>query len=151
MMRDIVRRHNMNYSKALFFALLFLVASGITLQTSAQQADDASAASELWGGKDIQMNMDSQGATLQFPCADGKILEPIKAASNGEFTARGTYTPGQFGPIRKDNPPRELPAVYKGTLSGNTMHLQIVLSDKSLQPPPVTLSKGKAGRVVRCH
>ena len=132
-------------------ALLILVVPGSALRMSGHEGDKAKGDSEVWGGNDVQMNMDSQGATLQFPCADGKILEPIKAAANGEFSARGTYTPGQFGPIRKDNPPRELPAVYQGKISGNRMQLEIVLADKSLQPPPLTLTKGKTGRVVRCH
>lgn len=139
-------------SQFLPICLLLVAASMcLTLQISAQQGDESNGNSEGWGGKDIQMTMEAQGATLQFPCADGKILEPIKVSANGDFTARGTYTPGQFGPIRRDNPPRELPAIYKGTISGNTMQLQIVLADTSMQPPPLTLTKGKPGRVVRCH
>lgn len=135
----------------LFSVLLAVTTICLSLQLPAQQDEEANGNPETWGGKDIQMTMDPQGATLQFPCADGKILEPIKASANGEFSARGTYTPGQFGPVRRDNPPRELPAVYKGVISGNTMQLQIVLADTSMQPPAFTLTKGKAGRVVRCH
>lgn len=139
-------------SKLLLFSLVLAATTiGLSLQLAAQEGDESNDASKAWGGKDIQLIMDPQGATLQFPCADGKILEPIKASANGEFTARGTYTPGQFGPIRRDNPPRDLPAVYKGVISGNTMQLQIELADKSMQPPAFTLTKGKAGRVVRCH
>jgi len=116
-----------------------------------QQSDGTNDASELWGGNDIRMHINAQGVTFEFDCADGKILEPIKLASNGEFSARGTYTPGQFGPVRKDNPPRELPAVYKGKISGDTMQLEIVVPDSDVKPPTFTLTKGKNGRVVRCR
>jgi hypothetical protein len=118
---------------------------------SVQQDEDTSSASEVWGGEDVRLVLSAQGATVEFDCAEGKLLQPIKAASNGEFTARGIYTPGQFGPIRKDNPPREMPAIYKGTISDDTMHLQVILEDKKIQPPPFTLTKGKSGHVVRCH
>jgi len=94
--------------------------------------------------------MNADGATVEFDCAEGTVLQPIKGDAKGEFTARGTYTPGQFGPIRKDNPPREMPAIYKGSISGDTMHLQVVVEKKELLPP-FTLIKGKRGRVVRCH
>lgn len=123
----------------------------LVLPMTAQPAGESNAGSQVWGGDGVQMEITGQGATLQFPCADGSILAPLKASANGEFTARGTYTPGQFGPVRKDNPPRDLPAIYQGKISGDTMQLQIELSDKTLQPPAMTLTRGKTGRVVRCH
>jgi hypothetical protein len=118
---------------------------------SLQQNDGSNAAAEIWGGQDVHLEMNAQGATVEFDCADGKISQPIKVDSTGEFTAQGTYTPGQFGLIRKNHASREVPATYKGTVSGDTMHLQVILENKKIQPPPFTLTKGDSGHVVRCH
>ncbi len=145
----------MNRSRQLLLvlAILLLVTVARAKVTAAnfQEDEHASAASEVWGGRDIRLRINAQGATVEFDCADGKILQPIKADANGEFTARGTFTPGLFGPVRKDNPPREVPAIYKGKISGDTVHLQVILENKEMQPPPFTLTKGKDGHVVRCQ
>jgi hypothetical protein len=119
--------------------------------TNLPQGQDASASPDVWGGRDIGMEVTPQGATLEFDCAHGNVLEPIKANAKGEFAARGTYTPEHGGPIRKDNPPRDLPAIYKGTIEGDTMRLEVVLADKDQQPQPFTLTRGKAGRVMKCR
>jgi len=124
---------------------------GATAANSGGQGEDKNDVSEVWGGPDIRLRMNSQGASVEFDCAEGKILQPIKADANGDFAARGTYTPGQFGAIRKDNPPQEMPAIYKGKISGDAMQLQVVIEKKEMQPEPFTLTKGKNGRVVRCH
>lgn len=105
----------------------------------------------VWGGRDINMQVTTQGATLEFGCGHGRVLEPIKANAKGEFAARGTYTPEHGGPVTLTNSPRDLPAVYKGTIDGETMHLEVVLADKDRQPEPFTLTRGKAGRVVKCR
>jgi hypothetical protein len=116
-----------------------------------QRGQDASASPDVWGGNDINMEMTPQGAKLEFDCATGIFLEPIKANAKGEFAARGTYTPEHGGPITLANPPRDLPATYKGTIDGDTMRLEIMLADKDQQPEPFTLTRGKAGRVVKCR
>ena len=119
--------------------------------TNLQQGQDASASSDVWGGRDISMEVTPQGATSEFDCAHGNVMEPIKANAKGEFTARGTYTPEHGGPIRRDNPPRDLPATYKGTIEGDTMRLEVLLVDKDQQPEPFTLTRGKAGRLMKCR
>ena len=115
------------------------------------QGQEASASPGVWGGRDISMEVTPQGATLEFDCAHGNVLEPIKANARGEFTARGTYTPEHGGPIRRDNPPRDLPVTYKGTIEGATMRLEVLLVDKDQQPEPFTLTRGKAGRLMKCR
>ena len=107
--------------------------------------------SELWGGRDIRMEMTAQGATIEFDCGHGSILQPVKPNAAGEFSVAGTYTPERGGPIRKDNPPSDLPATYKGTISGDRMRLEILLSDKDRQPPPFTLTRGGAGKLMKCR
>ena len=107
--------------------------------------------SEVWGSRDVTMRVTAQGAELDFACAHGAIQQPIRPNAAGEFSVPGTYTPERGGPIMKDNPPRDLPAIYKGAISGDTMHLEIILSDQSQSPPPFTLTKGKQAKVVKCR
>ena len=119
--------------------------------TNMQRGQDDSASPDTWGGHDVSMEVSPQGATLEFDCAHGNILEPIKANASGEFALRGTYTPEHGGPITLANPPRDLPATYKGTIHGNEMRLEVMLADKDQQPQPFTLTRGKAGRVMKCR
>lgn len=106
---------------------------------------------EVWGGPHVSLVMSSENATFEFDCAQGVIATPIQPDSKGNFSATGTYTPQRGGPISKNNPPQDLPATYRGTIRGNTMHLEILLPDKNQQPPAMTLTKGQAGRVMKCR
>lgn len=65
----------------------------------------------------------------------------------------GTYTPGRGGPVSKANPPSAVNAIYKGSIHDDTMHLEVILGDngKEQAPQPVTLTRGKAGHLVRCR
>ena len=119
--------------------------------TNLQRGQDASTTPDVWGGHHVSMKVTPQGATLEFDCAHGNILEPIKANAKGEFTARGTYTPERGGPVSRDNPPRDLPATYKGSIDGDTMRLEIMLAEKDQAPEPFTLTRGKVGRLVKCR
>lgn len=126
---------------------LLLCAGGI----NSPQARDADASPDTWGGMHVSMKMTAGGATLEFDCAHGTIAEPIKANAKGEFSVHGTYTPERGGPIQKNSPPRDLPAIYKGSIQGDTMQLEIVLADKDQAPEPFTLTRGKTGRVMKCQ
>jgi hypothetical protein len=135
--------------------LLVVLTGAVTLvsepATNPQRGQDASATPDVWGGHHVSMKVTPQGATLEFDCARGNMLEPIKANAKGEFTARGTYTPERGGPISRDNPPPDLPATYKGSIDGDTMRLEIMLAEKDQAPEPFTLTRGKVGRVVKCR
>ena len=53
--------------------------------TNLQQRPDASVSPGVWGGRDISMEVTPQGATLEFDCGHGIMLEPIKANATGKF------------------------------------------------------------------
>jgi len=106
---------------------------------------------QIWGGRDVSLEMSAEGATLEFDCAHGAITQPIKPNAKGEFSVPGAYTPEHGGPVKKSNLPRDLPAVYKGIIDGDTMHLEVVLTDGAQAPPPLSLTRGKPGRLVKCR
>ena len=138
-----------------FFVILAVLTGALTLASqpvaNPQQGRDADASSSVWGGNDVSMEVTPQGAKLEFDCAHGEILQAIQPNAKGEFTARGTYTPEHGGPVFKDNPPRDLEAVYKGSIDGDTMRLEIMLAEKEQAPEPFTLTRGKVGRLVKCR
>ncbi len=131
---------------ALTIAILFLGAS-----RSRAQEDQSSGAPQVWGGSHVSMVMSSENTTFEFDCAQGVTMSPIKPDANGDFETTGTYTPQRGGPVQKDSLPNDLPATYKGAIHGNTMTLEVLLEDKSQQPPPLILKRGEAGRVTKCR
>ena len=114
-------------------------------------AQDNNESGQLWGGEGVSLQMTGSGATLEFDCAHGAILQGIQPNAQGEFKVTGTYTPERGGPIQKNNPPRDLPATYKGSISGHTMHLQIVLGQDNEAPPPFTLTQGAGAHLRKCR
>ena len=128
-----------------------LLAIAVLSATVASPQTKENETAEIWGGPDVQMALSADGATLEFDCAHGVIQQAVKPNAKGEFSAAGTYTPERGGPIMRDNPPRDLAAVYKGTIQGDTMQLEAVISDKDRQPQPFTLTRGQPGRVRKCR
>jgi hypothetical protein len=107
--------------------------------------------SEIWGSRGIFLQMNASGATIEFDCAHGTVTDPMPPIAGGAFSVAGTYTPEMGGPVQKDNPSRDLPATYKISISGDTMRLEVILADRSRQPPPFTLTRGTAGKVIKCR
>jgi len=103
-----------------------------------------------WGGRGISLQMTPQGATVDFDCAQGQILQPIRPGANGEFSVAGTLTRERGGPVQKNTASTPTPATYKGTIHGDTMELQVLPSDRG-ELPSFTLTRGSAGRLVRCR
>ena len=114
-------------------------------------AQDSEKNEQLWGGEGVSLEVSAGGATLEFDCAHGAILQGIRPNARGEFQVPGTYTPERGGPIQKNNPPRDLPATYKGSISGHNMHLQIVLTQDSEALPLYTLTQGADARLRKCR
>jgi len=116
-----------------------------------QSRNGGNAPSDIWGGAHLELQMTAQGASLQFDCAQGEIQEPIQPDAAGSFSVRGTYTPQRGGPVRKDSSPPKQPATYKGTVHGDTMQLEVILTGDQPGPGPFTLTRGKTGHIVLCR
>lgn len=130
---------------------LFCAAALLSSSAIGWQQGDTGGSPQVWGGRDVSMEMTAEGATLEFGCAHGAITQPIKPNAKGDFSVSGTYTPEHGGPVTKSNPPRDLPAVYTGIIDGESMHLEVVLTDGGQAPPPLSLTRGKIGRLVKCR
>jgi hypothetical protein len=101
-----------------------------------------------WGGQHINMKVGAKSATIEYDCATGTIRGPLVVDSEGNFTLRGTHRMQRGGPVRADETPNDHPATYTGSIKGNTMTLNLKLSDSDVET--FTLEKGKEGELFRC-
>ena len=74
-----------------------------------------------WGGTEASMIVKTDDATVDTPCGHGTIDQPIVLDENNRFSVTGTFVE-EFGPMQQ---PR--PAIYDGTVDGDTMTLTITL------------------------
>jgi len=101
-----------------------------------------------WGGQHINMKVGAKSATIEYDCATGVIKGPLVVDSDGNFNLRGTHRMQRGGPTRADETANGHPATYTGSIKGNTMTLNLKLSDSDVET--FTLEKGKEGELVRC-
>ena len=101
-----------------------------------------------WGGPHINMNVGAKSATIEYDCASGVIQGPLVLDREGNFNLRGIHRIERGGPVRADEKPNEVPAAYTGSIKGNTMTLNLKLSDSDEET--FTLEKGKEGELFKC-
>jgi hypothetical protein len=120
---------------------------GNTKTTIGQRADDVKGA---WGGDGISMEVTNSGAEISYDCAHGSITEKIVPDREGKFVVKGVHVKEHPGPIRVDEDASGQPAIYQGSIDGNTMTLTVKLSGSDETIGTFTLTRGKTGRVRRC-
>jgi hypothetical protein len=96
------------------------------------------------------MQVTSDGARLEYDCADGAIEEPLRPDGEGSFTAAGTHTPGHGGPIREGEILPSFRARYEGRVKGDRMSLLVTLTETGTQLGSFELRRGSSGVLVRC-
>jgi hypothetical protein len=106
--------------------------------------------SDIWGGEHIEITIGGGGGEVQFDCASGTIATSLNVAAQGKFQADGTYKREHGGPVRKDESDA-VAAKYSGSISGNTMHLDIVLAESKESVGSYVLTRGQAGKVFKCR
>ena len=101
-----------------------------------------------WGGTHIGLVITVSGGTVEYDCAEGEILEPIRI-TNGRFDVLGLHYLGMGGPIGVDRVhPR--PARYQGTVDGDKMRMTVTLTDTKEQVGTFDLVRGANPHVVKC-
>ena len=101
----------------------------------------------LWGGPHAQLLFEGGIASVSFDCAGGTIDVPV--ATEGPFSAAGSYRAGQPGPVRVGQVFTSQRATYSGSVTKDQMTLTVVLDDQSVIGP-FTLTKGAPGQLTRC-
>ncbi len=103
-----------------------------------------------WGGPHIRIEVGQRSATIDYDCANGTIEGPLTFDSKGRFTWRGTHSRERGGPIRIDEKSNTRPAIYAGSVKGDTMTLTVKLADTNEVVETYTLKRGSYGRVFKC-
>lgn len=106
--------------------------------------------SGTWGGSHISIEVGPGSATIDYDCANGTIAGPLTIDSKGRFSWRGTHNREHGGPIRIDEQSNGRPAIYSGSIKGDTMTLTVKLADTNEVLDTYTLKRGSAGRVFKC-
>jgi hypothetical protein len=104
----------------------------------------------VWGGLHIRMEVAAGSASIDYDCANGLINGPLTVDRNGNFNLRGTHTREHGGPIREDAKPDSHPALYAGSIKGDTITLSVKLTDTDEDVGTFTLKRGNVGRVLKC-
>ena len=104
----------------------------------------------VWGGKHIQFEVVDGSVSIEYDCAHGSIAGPLTFDRQGRFSWHGTYTREHGGPIRIDERVNNQPAIYSGSINGDTMTLTMRLEDSSIEPQTYTLTRDNVGRVWKC-
>jgi hypothetical protein len=134
--------------KALFsFMVLFFLVLCVVVMVYSRKVERIPRGE--WGGTHISMNVGERSATIEYDCAHGEIAGPLNTDGEGKFELRGTFTPERGGPIRADETQRAQPAIYSGTIKGNTMSLTLKVTGSD-ETETFTLEKGKAAELVKC-
>jgi hypothetical protein len=118
-------------------------------QNSAQSAGTVTEG--VWGGQHIHLEVSGKGATLEFDCAHGEILEPLTLDRAGQFRAKGTFTREHGGPIRDTENAEAEPVKYSGSIKDKKMTLSITLTNSSESLGTFTLVQGSEGKLVKCR
>ena len=140
----------------MFFVKLtkFIVLTSLMLlifQTSlGRQRKMSRLAAGMWGGVHIAIQVGSDSASVEYDCANGTINGPLTFDSRGHFSWRGTHTREGPGPIRLGRAPKSLPAIFTGSIRGDTMTLTVKLADTNAVLETFTLKRGSQGRLRKC-
>jgi len=101
-----------------------------------------------WGGEHIRLAITVSGGTVEYDCAEGEILEPIRLV-DGRFSALGLHYMGIGGPIGVDRVhPR--PARYEGSVKGDLMNMTVTLTDTQEKVGTYSLTRGESAHVIKC-
>ncbi|MGH9928611.1 MAG: hypothetical protein ACREA9_05190 [Pyrinomonadaceae bacterium] len=103
-----------------------------------------------WGAPHIRIDVGQGSATVDYDCAHGTIEGPLTFDRKGRFSWRGTHSQEHGGPIRIDEKSSTRPAIYTGSVRGDTMTLTVKLADTKEVLETYTLKRGSYGRVFKC-
>lgn len=104
-----------------------------------------------WGGEQIGMTVNKNGASLEFGCASGSIDQPIRTNAKGNFSVDGTLT-RRMGVMPADPEllPKPQDVTYSGNVKGNTMTLEITSKADGSSLGSYTLTYGQTPHIFYC-
>lgn len=104
-----------------------------------------------WGGPQIKIDAVQDGATIEYACATGTIVGPLRLNSKGGFSWTGFHRRERGGPVRLNENASQRPAIYTGWVKGATMKLTVKLDDTGETLGTFTLQRGARVRIFKCR
>ena len=131
-------------------------ASGPAATPAAAQSDARVTAQSrvptgTWGGQGIALAVTDTGAHAELDCASGDIAAPLTVDGGGRFAADGVFIQERPGPVREGEEADRKPARYAGRVDGETMTLEVTLTESKQTVGTFTLRRGATPRVTKCH
>ncbi len=111
---------------------------------------DKRVAAGIWGGNHAGLTVTETGAHLELDCAHGDISQPLMMDANGNVSVDGVFVQEHGGPIRVGEDEVKKPARYAGKVTGDTMTLDVTLTDTQETIGTFSLTYKSTGRVVKC-
>jgi hypothetical protein len=103
-----------------------------------------------WGGDHIVLDLTPVGGAVEYDCAHGGLLEPVRPGSTGQFEAAGVHVREHGGPIREGERVDTLRARFVGRVDGDRMTLRVFTGDRPDTLGSFELHRGQDGRVFKC-
>ena len=101
-----------------------------------------------WGGVGLRVEFVASGARLELDAAHGTIGEAIALDAGGRFEVAGTYVRERPGPTRVGGEDEGAePARYRGTITGDTLTLEITLTRSGKAIGPLQARRGANARL----
>jgi hypothetical protein len=102
-----------------------------------------------WGGTHIGLMLTPAGGTIEYDCASGSLTEPLIPRPDGDFSAKGTHTPGHGGPAMEGEILPVHRARFTGIVRGDRMTMTGRVENGILLGP-FTLRRGAEAGIFRC-
>lgn len=105
----------------------------------------------VWGGEHISLQVTTEGITVEYDCAHGKIPGGIFVNRQGHFVVVGTHVEEHGGPVGATESPNSYPVQFSGKVSGKRMKLTVKRSDTKKLIGTFTLIAGQEASLVKCR
>ncbi|HVS00531.1 MAG TPA: hypothetical protein VMW27_28170 [Thermoanaerobaculia bacterium] len=132
------------WAAPLLVTLLASVAAG-----AAGDAASRHVPAGTWGGLHAVLEVEEQGARIEYDCAHGTLDGALALDAEGRFAVAGSHTSERGGPVHEGQEPPSRPARYTGSLRGDTLTLTLALDGETVGT--FTLKRGENGRLVKCQ
>lgn len=99
-----------------------------------------------WGGDDAGVVVEASAAHVHIGCTKGDTSRPLAVDDDGRFDVAGTYSVDVF-PVERDI---RHPARFTGRISGETMTIEVRLTDTDQRLGPVTVRLGQPPAMRQC-
>lgn len=104
----------------------------------------------VWGGQHMGLWLENGLGRIEYDCASGTIDEPLRLDKRDRFNVKGKHHKQRGGPIRNDEPSKDQPARYTGSLVGQTLTITVTLTNTRETIGTFRLTHNQEPRIVKC-